>query len=227
MIAKHPSLFVICLISTIASISAFAQAPSTDGVQGYSGQIVIFPNARLGQTTVVLQSDTAVSPSSSQIVFVLQSEAAQPYPSAWSGRGRVLIANGAVVVQREGGTGNQNLDFQFAAIATPSPIKDWPLQKIPVYGIARYGEMKPLTAQQIANLEETGNIQGVQQPRLTPEQDPGKASVRGVQSLSAGESGGIGALSCAISTGASVGCRSGYHASCSDATRKAVCEKNP
>jgi len=227
MIAKHPSLYAICLITAIASISVFAQAPSTDNLQGYSGQIVIFPNARLGQTTVVLQSDTAVSPSSSQIVFVLQSEAAQPYPSAWSGRGRVLIASGAVVVQREGGTGNQNLDFQFAAIATPSPIKDWTLQKIPVYGIARYGEMKPLTAQQIANLEETGNMQGVQRSGLTPEQDPGKASERGVQSPPAGESGGMGAISCAINSGASVGCRPGYHASCSDATHKAMCEKNP
>lgn len=166
------SLLSVLFYIAAASYSTLSSAQGQTNqpiLEGYStGTISIVPNPKLKQITIVFTSPVVLNANSNQIVFVLQTNS-QAYPDAWSGTGRVLVGNCMVavvplncmvVVAPEGTYKSHSLAFMFQGRPVPASIQSWKLETYDIFGIARYGEHKPLTAKQIARLENTGRLRG-------------------------------------------------------------------
>lgn len=204
----------------IPSYSQTTAQPNED-VQGWVGSAQVAPNPDLHQTVVVFTSTTPISQSSNQIVFVLHSEQTL-FPKAWSGDAQILISRGFVaVVPKNHNDGAINVAFRFPEQPVPATIKDWTLDTYDVYGISRYGEMTPLTPDQITELETTGKYTKVSTPSLDAAIERLQAPQLGSALSSPSpdgpapicQSGGKGSSSCS-GGGCSVTCKVGFTACC-------------
>jgi hypothetical protein len=153
------------------TLSVFAKGPQdptgsvpctdsvhTPALEGMSGRIRVIPNTQRKLTTVVFLSSSQLNPASNQIVFVLQSEEPIGFP-AWSGSGRLLVGCGVLIVlPAEDDSSHAGWMYKFAGKTLAAPTSAWPLKSAEVYGIARYGEVRPLTEKEITNLAATGQI---------------------------------------------------------------------
>jgi hypothetical protein len=154
------ALTTTCMLCLgISAFTGFAQTAGSqikqdEPLHGYSGRIELIPNPGRKEVTIVLEMDDHQGSPSNQIVFHLQDEEAN-MPGSWKGVGRIL-ANSSVVAVLPAGTSSHWM-FKFPDRVVPSSVSDLRFQIFPTYGIARYGEIKPLTNQQIHALALTGS----------------------------------------------------------------------
>jgi hypothetical protein len=153
-------MFVItfCGLLCYSFQTATCPAQSVDQGQvlsGYSGQIEVVPNARRKEVTIILKADHLLSQTSDQIVFHLQDDKDE-MPSHWTGTGRLLANAWVVAVLPEGKSGGWM--FKFPTSPTPPSTAGMKFEMFSTYGIARYGETKPLTQKQIQRLVLEGGI---------------------------------------------------------------------
>ncbi len=123
-------------------------------VNGMSGTVNILPNRNATHTTVVFTSNTPLSATSNQIVFVLQAENTA-LPPAWDGPAKVLTGDGFIAIIPEQNPGQRYL-FKFADREVPPSLSKQSFQVFEIVGIARYGEQRPLTSEEIMHLAATG-----------------------------------------------------------------------
>lgn len=226
------ALFVQFLFTFQISETIHAQtANRSDEVIGLIGSVNIIPNEFSTHTTVVFTSNTPVSPTSNQIVFVLQTNNT-PVPPAWIGPGRILTGDGFLAVIAADHPGQKYM-FKFRDRKIPPSLSKMKFDEYEIIGIARYGEKAPLNAEQIATLASTGtncssNQKGSSDGSLVPA--PSKSIA---QPLNPNPprlcpqlctSGGGGASSCSAGGGGcSVTCTSGNYACCNSQTDNCGC----
>lgn len=228
------SRILISCIFTIACCVACAQSVHrSDDVNSMSGLVNVLPNPRASHTTIVFNSNTPVSPTSNQIVFVLQ-ENNTALPPAWSRRARILTGDGFVAVVPDENQ-NQKWLLKFSDREIPSSLTNLGFQPFEIIGIARYGEKEPLTAEQIASLSATGRNCGPTAPNKAREFSITDSSISSSRPLfadpvpvcpSACTSGGAGSTQCSAGgSGCSVTCNSGSNACCNANTNNCGCCK--
>ncbi len=196
----------------------------SDAVIGMAGTVNLIPSPSTAHTTVVFTSNTLLSSTSNQIVFVLQ-EQNSATPPAWSGPARVLTGDGFLgIVSTDDPT--QKWILKFTDRDVPPLLANQGFQVFDVFGIARYGETTPLTSQQISSLAATGRNCGTPLKNKVKEfsATDSPANSESMQPLHANPicngqctAGGAGSSSCSAGGGGcSVTCQSGY-SSCCDA----------
>jgi hypothetical protein len=119
-----------------------------------SGLVSVFPNGSAGHTTVVFTSNTPISATSNQIVYVLQ-EDNTAVPPTWSGPARVLTGDGFLAIVPDGNS-DQKWILKFSDRDVPPSLAKQTFQVFEIIGIARFGEKTPLTKDQITSLAATG-----------------------------------------------------------------------
>jgi hypothetical protein len=145
-----------CFLSqaTGLALAGPSQPSASDPLVGYSGRIEFIPNKQRKEMTVVLRMTGGQGSSTHQIVFHLQ-DPTESMPQSWNGSGR-LLANSSVVAVLPV-DGKPGWLFKFSDVPLPPSLSPYKFQVFTTYGIARYGETKPLTARQIHSLAITGS----------------------------------------------------------------------
>lgn len=215
------------ILSALFPLLTLAQPAQTthrsNEVTGMSGVISLLPNAGAGQTTIAFTSGTPLTPTSNQIVFVLQ-EQNSSLPPAWSGKAKVFTGDGFVAVVPEESFGRGWI-FEFPDRTAPPSLSKLNLQVSNVFGIARYGETVPLTKDQIENLASTGSCGSpapANKSKASPasESDGAGSAIIPLMAKCDSDSnfctsGGDGASQCSAGGGGcSVTCTSGFNACC-------------
>jgi hypothetical protein len=150
------ALWAIALLASSFPLMGQTTSAWNADLRGMSGEMSILPNSTLRQVVVAFTSSTPINATSSQIVFVLQSESPKQ-PAAWSGMGRVLVGSGVlIVVPTDGHRGAPISAFKFSDQPIPASVRGWSMENYGVYGIARYGETSPLSNDQIQELAAKG-----------------------------------------------------------------------
>ena len=151
--------FAIVLVSTVLAAAPILcnalghQQTKPIALEGYSGSVVILPNAERKEITIALTMGYVAEGKSSQIVFHIQKEGRE-LPENWEGAAHVLAGNGILAVIPDDGKGG--MLFRFSEVERPTSLDKLPLSEYSVYGIARYGEVKPLNSEEIDTLARTG-----------------------------------------------------------------------
>jgi hypothetical protein len=142
--------------SLVVGTGIAQQSEDISNITGYGGTVSIIPNSSRLETTIALTRSQGSVPEgqSNQIVFHLQADTGG-VPLAWQGAAHVLVGDGILAILPDGKV--QGMLFKFSSRQLPSSFGKLTLQEFPVYGIARYGENKPLTLQQIDRLARTGS----------------------------------------------------------------------
>ncbi len=171
-------------LALVLLATASAQGPTApDLVHGYNGEIILTSAPSRAESVIVLESRTNVSETSRQLVLVLQHVRGHALPADWSGRGRLLVSEGLAAIIGDDGTRRV---FIFPEKPLPRPLMNWrDWESFGVFGIARYGERTPLTADHITALREGNGGQPAPQCDC--------------------DSGGPGSTQCSITAGG-VGC---------------------
>lgn len=147
---------LLAVVSIVVCCGLAAQsAQRSDDVNGMVGAVSILPNQNGTHTTLVFNSNTPLTATSSQIVFVLQADNTA-LPPSWSGTARVFVGDGFLGVAPDEKPGQKYL-FKFSDRGVPPRLSKMGFQVFEVFGIARYGETTPLTAKQISCLATTGS----------------------------------------------------------------------
>ncbi len=224
-------MFVMSSVVALACSLGYTQATHRgDEVTGMSGTVSIIPNQLATHTTVAFTSNTPVSTTSNQIVFVLQAENAA-VPPAWSGPARILIGDGFLAVIVADNPGQKYL-LKFRDRYIPPSLSKQKFDVFEIVGIARYGEHTPLTNEQIAILASTGRCgsrpQTDENGKLITESSNGI-----IQPMNPDPpkfcpvlctSGGDGASQCSAGGGGcSVTCSAGYYSCCNSASNTCGC----
>lgn len=227
------SVFLIAQASTVPSITKAQSQTENVVIQGLSGEVSLTTNANLGQIVVSFTSSVPLNATSNQIVFVLHGTPAT-FPPAWSGPARVLVSAGFLIVAPgQSSNGSRGWAFKFAETPVPPAVINWTLDQYIIYGIARYGETTPLTADQITALSATGSYKPVAKTATETALNAAISRLEAPQVGSSGvaqaadggcTSGGTGATACgAGSGGCNVTCGSGYYACCNATTNNCDC----
>jgi hypothetical protein len=146
------TLFGLLLCSCLQPGACPAQVDQGQALSGYSGYIEVMPNAKLKEITIVLKAESQMS---GQIVFHLQ-DYTDEMPAHWAGSGRLLANTSVVAVLPEGKS--VGWMFKFPTSPTPPSTAGMKFKMFSTFGIARYGETKPLTEKQIERLVLKGGI---------------------------------------------------------------------
>jgi len=196
-------------------------------IVGYSGAVRVVPNVERREVTIELALAGTEYGKSDQIVFHLQS-AGSSAPSSWNGAARVLAGDGVVAVLPN--DKSRGFLFKFLERPRPSSFERMSFDEYPVFGIARFGENKRLTPEQIRSLEITGRV-GQGSDAFDPARArPNALDIAGNSPHPEHEgptncvAGGEGSSSCGAG-GCTVTCSSGYFACCQGGT--CLCQKNP
>jgi hypothetical protein len=193
---------LICtLLFTIAGV---ASAETPPAVQILQGKIHVMPSAVRTRSIIAFESDTRISEKSNQIVFLIQHKSGSELPFEWAGHGRLAIAEGTVGLMSD--TGTRQL-FKFDEAGMPPSLSTFKFKQFAVFGIARYGEARPLTQ---AEISELADISSCADPRAASANLPEKCTGQC-------DSGGEGSTTCSLQAnglGCSTTCRSGYYACC-------------
>ena len=184
-------------------------------VEALTGSATVMAAVTPSETVVVFRASVPISVGSDQAVFLLQHLPGSALPPGWSAPARLFLSDGLVALLREDGTGQV---YSFPSAAVPASMAGkgrW--ETFPVFGIARYGESKPLTSGEITKLGTGGCL---------------TASSSDVRTLAREiclncQSGGPGATACSTgSGGCSVTCSTGYYACCDQSSNNCRCCKD-
>jgi hypothetical protein len=94
-------LVITSILALACSLASGQSAHRSDDVASMSGFVSVLPNGSVGHTTVVFTSNTPISATSNQIVYVLQ-EDNTAVPPSWSGPARVLTGDGFLAIVPDG-----------------------------------------------------------------------------------------------------------------------------
>jgi hypothetical protein len=190
-------------------------AKQQEPVEGFYGRAEVTVNTVPSQSSVMFEQRDASFPGGlKRTVYVLQHVSGTPLPRAWAGSGRLFLAHGVLAVVGEEGT---KWMFKFPDRDIPASLKRFNFgEAFSVFGIARYGESKLLTADQIMNLKTVGKCSAAASPL---EEDQAKCSKC--------TSGGPGASACSAGGqgGCSVTCMTGNYACCDANSNQCFCCK--
>lgn len=224
MVRTKVVLAALALLMTASVLTVMAQQEVRfHRVEGYSGSVKILPNGERNETTVAVELSLTREGKSKQIVFHVQGAAVS---STWNGPARVFVSDGVLAIAPT--NGQQGVLFRFVESQTPSSLKQARFDEFIVYGIARYGENKPLTPMEVQSLINTGSISrasatfktdAVELTSKMPVVSPNIAEPE----LNECVAGGEGSTSCGAG-GCTVICGGGYYACCTSGT--CLCKKS-
>jgi hypothetical protein len=232
------SLSLLILLSVTFLYPANAQNTSrSNEVLGMAGTVNVIPSPAGTHTVVVFSSNTPVSTTSSQIVFVLQVDGTS-LPPAWSGEARVMVGDGFLGIIPNDSSSNARFLFMFRDREIPESLASGEFQLFETVGIARYGETTPLKDEQISALVQTGR--GCSSPVAKQSENTSSGELaeplstvplKAVPLGTGGNfctncaAGGSGSTGCSAG-GCSVSCQSGWY-SCCNGSGTCACCRNP
>jgi len=212
----HAVLGMVVAVGCIDAASVFAQKTTSEvRLEGYGGTLVVRSNAQRKEVTAALTLSYSREGKSNQIVFHIQAEDGA-LPENWAGPAHVLSGDGVLAVIPDDGKGG--MLFRFSEVERPSSLATLQLNEYKVYGIARYGETKPLSSEEIDTLARTGRPSDSSDDfnpkalRVSPDSASTEPYATGPIFCQAG---GPGSGGCGV-TGCSVSCTSGYYSCCAN-----------
>ena len=180
-----------------------------------TGTVNVIPNPGGTHTTIVFASNTPLSATSSQIVFVLQNDGAS-LPPAWSGKARVMVGDGFLGIVPDDGSLSAKILLMFRDREIPKSLANGGFQLFEIVGLARYGEKTPLTNEQISALAQTGiacSAKAAKQSNRTNSDELVTPLGKGGGFCTNCVAGGSGSTGCSAG-GCSVSCQSGWWSCC-------------